>query len=87
MENLQLKTCLSPMVHFLIVETGRSRKKMEGEVSCLTSDGFINWEQARCCLSGRPSWENVYSIYNMKAQYDSLVYVYVYSYFGFKSDN
>lgn len=51
MENLQLKTCLSPMVHFLIVEAGRSRKKMEGEVSCLTSDGFINWEQARCCLS------------------------------------
>lgn len=52
MESLQLKTCLSPKVHFLIVEAGRSRKKMEEGVSCLTSEGFIHWEQARCYLSG-----------------------------------
>lgn len=51
MECLQLKTCLSPKVHFLIVEAGRSRKKMEEGVSCLTSEGFIHWEQARCYLS------------------------------------
>lgn len=52
MESLQLKTCLSPKVHFLIVEAGRSRKKMEEGVPCLTSEGFIHWEQARCYLSG-----------------------------------
>uniref|UniRef100_K1RPB6 Transmembrane protein C6orf70-like protein n=1 Tax=Magallana gigas TaxID=29159 RepID=K1RPB6_MAGGI len=52
MECLQLKTCLSRKVHFLIVEAGRSRKKMEeGVSSCLTSEGFIHWEQARCYLS------------------------------------
>lgn len=75
MESLQLKTCLSPKVHFLIVEAGRSRKKMEEGVSCLTSEGFIHWEQARCYLSG--ILINMYILHGGTVRFvDLCIYIY-----------
>lgn len=83
MESLQLKTCLSPKVHFLIVEAGRSRKKMEEGVSCLTSEGFIHWEQARCYLSG--ILINMYILHGGTVRFVDLC-IYIYTLFQFGSD-
>ncbi|XP_061168848.1 endoplasmic reticulum membrane-associated RNA degradation protein-like [Saccostrea echinata] len=51
MESLQLKTCLSPKVHFLITKVGRSRNEAKGaRATSITPDGFIIWDEACICL-------------------------------------
>ncbi|XP_062622174.1 endoplasmic reticulum membrane-associated RNA degradation protein-like, partial [Saccostrea cucullata] len=50
--NVQLKTCLSPKVHFLITKAGGNKDdlKIVGSSCCITPDGFIIWEEACICL-------------------------------------
>ncbi|XP_062602816.1 endoplasmic reticulum membrane-associated RNA degradation protein-like [Saccostrea cucullata] len=50
--NVQLKTCLSPKVHFLITKAGGNRDdlKIVGASWCITLDGFIIWDKACICL-------------------------------------